>query len=108
MTRQVLWALVFSSTLLALGCAPSMRARRTGFLSDYSRLNKIDDDVWRWVDPYWDPRVSKGIIVRVRVINEEARLSVIDDRCKIVGRSSSILSQNLTQKNSSSRSVAYG
>ena len=35
---------------LAIGCAPTMK-KESGFLGDYSKLEKVNDDLSRWKDP---------------------------------------------------------
>ncbi|MHC5063098.1 MAG: DUF3313 domain-containing protein [Planctomycetota bacterium] len=59
-------------TLLA-SCG-SLEARRTGFLSDYSKLRQENEDVWRWVSDTWDPTDYSGVIidrVSVRLTKEK-------------------------------------
>ncbi len=45
---------------LAIGCAPTMK-KESGFLSDYSKLEKVNDDLSRWKDPSF----TKGTCDRV-------------------------------------------
>ena len=42
--------LVVAFVSLAIGCAPTMK-KESGFLSDYSKLEKVNDDLSRWKDP---------------------------------------------------------
>ena len=51
-------ALAFAG--LAMGCAPTMK-KEGGFLSDYSKLEKVNDDLSRWKDPSF----TKGTCDRV-------------------------------------------
>ena len=53
-------ALAFAG--LAMGCAPTMK-KEGGFLSDYSKLERINDDYSRWKDPSW----TKGSCTRMIV-----------------------------------------
>ena len=47
---------------LVMGCAPTMK-QESGFLSDYSKLEKVDDNYSRWKDPNW----TKGSCTRMIV-----------------------------------------
>lgn len=57
---SLIMALVFAG--LATGCAPTMK-KEGGFLSDYSKLEKINDDYSRWKDPTWKKGTCTRLIV---------------------------------------------
>ncbi len=56
----IIMTLVFAG--LATGCAPTMK-KETGFLSDYSKLEKINDDFSRWKDPSFVKGTCDRVIV---------------------------------------------
>ncbi len=58
--KSIIMALAFAG--LAMGCAPTMK-KEGGFLSDYSKLERINDDYSRWKDPSW----TKGSCTRMIV-----------------------------------------
>ncbi len=68
---KLLASLTFLTILIGCG---SLEARRTGFLSDYSKLRQENEDVWRWVSETWDPADYSAVIidrVKVRLTQEK-------------------------------------
>ncbi len=57
---SIVIALVFAG--LATGCAPTMK-KESGFLSDYSRLEKVNDNYSRWKDPSFTKATCPRMIV---------------------------------------------
>ena len=58
--KSIIMALVFAG--LATGCAPQMK-KEGGFLEDYSKLEKINDNYSRWQDPSFTKATCPRMIV---------------------------------------------
>lgn len=57
----LIMALAFAG--LAMGCAPTMKMESGGFLSDYSKLEKVNDNYSRWKAPGWTKDSCVRLIV---------------------------------------------
>ena len=58
--KKIIIALMFAG--LVTGCAPQMK-KETGFLEDYSKLEKINDDYSHWKDPNFTRDTCPRVIV---------------------------------------------
>ena len=58
--RKIIIALMFGG--LVTGCAPQMK-KETGFLEDYSKLERVNDDFSHWKDPSFTKATCPRMIV---------------------------------------------
>jgi len=80
-TASIALAASLSAFTLLASCG-SLEARRTGFLSDYSKLKQENEDVWRWVSDSWNPADYRGVIIdRVSIrLTEEKEDELSDEQ----------------------------